>query len=170
MGRNCFICNIDNKATVIMCDVCDKIFHAKCLKLSRRKFNAIIQYVCDDCENKGHLTEWVRITKKNVPLNGPRKDRMYFEVRAIHRHRTRNDQREFLVEWRGYIDDETNKNLRSWEPEKNLDGCIDLLQSYCRKKKIALSSIIGLLGNDPQEEPEETHRELGTYARNSLQI
>lgn len=63
--------------------------------------------------------------------------------------------REFLVDWEDTIDEETKQTVSwdpSWEPEIHCNGCLDLLQDYCRVKGIPFSENEALIGADPADE------------------
>ena len=55
-------------------------------------------------------------------------------VEAIRNHRKSgvDESREFLIEWCG----ESDESCWTWEPESNLDGCIQKLTEYCCKHQL----------------------------------
>lgn len=66
-------------------------------------------------------------------------------MKQILDHKIDGSQRRFQVLWQ--TKNEKNKREKSWEPEENLDGALDLLQKYCKNKRIAYSQIEGLCGS-----------------------
>ena len=51
-----------------------------------------------------------------------------YEVKDIVGKRTGRGQFQYLVEWEGY-------DKRTWEPISNLDGCLDTVEAYRKRKK-----------------------------------
>jgi hypothetical protein len=51
-----------------------------------------------------------------------------YEVKDIVGERTIGGQLQYLVEWAGY-------DKRTWEPISNLDGCLDTVEAYRKRKK-----------------------------------
>lgn len=136
--------------TCIQCDKCDEWTHLTCANLTTSQADRIVNYFCDNCEDDTHLTSW----RKTRPSREQRimKAKFYYDVQSIKDHRGDELDREFLVEWKDCpVEKGSDDNVCTWEPERNLDGCIDLLQGYCRKNEIALSEIEGLLGADSSE-------------------
>lgn len=145
-------CGVTNNGDVLLyCDKCDHPIHLTCAKITQEEVNKVLNYYCDDCENDAFITTWRR--EKATHSQCLDKQKNYFDVNNIVDHRGSLPKRTFLVEWKHYHTTSGSKrNLRTWEPERNLDGCIDLLQRYCRRKKISYSTIKGLLGADKKNE------------------
>lgn len=59
-------------------------------------------------------------------------------------------KREFLIKWAKQ--GRTRNNSKTWEPESNLDGCINLLQDYCLKNSIPLSNIEAIYGSSNKDD------------------
>lgn len=135
--------SIPNSWTV-QCDRCDDSVHFGCAGLTRDQVNDIINFFCDRCRNKTRLCTWLRVgatrEQKQTKLHE------YYEVEDINDHHVVGSERQFLVEWKNCPVKNTGINECSWEPERNLDGAIDVLQHYCMEKSIELSSIQGLMG------------------------
>ncbi|XP_035680566.1 testis-specific chromodomain protein Y 2-like [Branchiostoma floridae] len=51
-----------------------------------------------------------------------------FEVEGILDQRTRRGREEYLIRWKGFDEDED-----TWEPEKNLFGCEEILEEWKRR-------------------------------------
>lgn len=141
----CRVCEKDDPGFWVMCVGCEEWWHVSCLDLED-VIHQIKDYFCDECEssNKG-LTSWKgkRPTRREKNF----KNENYFEVEKIKEHKVENDVRFFLIEWKNCPISKRNKNnVCTWEPEEYLDGCLDLLQQYCRKNKLPYSKITALLG------------------------
>jgi len=144
---DCKKCREDGTGeSAIQCDKCDQWTHYSCAGLAEEDVQNILNYFCDDCENEEHLTSWVRKEPRTFG-QWAIKELDYYEVEDIIGHREKRNGREFLVKWKEVPDAEDTR-AETWEPEKHLDGAIDYLQRYCRRQKIALSKIVGLLGAD----------------------
>lgn len=147
--EDCYKCKDQNGEQSICCDKCDRWTHYSCAELTPKEVEVIINYYCDECEDEEHLTEWRRV--RGTVSQRITKEREYYEVQGIHDHREVNGKRQFLIEWKS---DRPNQRVRTWEPEEHLDGAIDLLQQYCRKKRISLSKIVGLVGANLDSDQE----------------
>jgi hypothetical protein len=60
-----------------------------------------------------------------LALNAPGGEEDEYEVEEICNHRRKGNRHQYLVQWKGYGEEE-----RTWEFRKNLIGCEDLLQNY----------------------------------------
>lgn len=140
----------------IQCDMCDAWTHFECAKLTSQQVDSIINYFCEGCrDDDEHLITWRRLTATKEQR--VMKSKHYYDVELIKDHRNEGSGREFLVEWKGCpVRPGSDTNVTSWEPEKHLDGCIDLLQQYCMQRQIQLSSIQGLMGADSDNNDHET--------------
>ena len=149
---DCLVCQTQDTGDVsVGCDKCLRWTHVRCTNLTQQEIDKILNYFCKDCRDKGNLIIW----RGSEPTEEQRqmKSKLYFEVDKIKGYRAKGEHREFLVEWKNCpVRRGSQVNVRSWEPEKNLDGCLDLLQHYCMTKGIPLSGVQGLLGADPDEE------------------
>lgn len=138
--ENCKICDKEETPETIGCDRCNGWFHFDCVKLSQDNVDRIINYYCDSCEEEhGLMTTW----RSDKPTKAQKEDKRknYYEVEKIVRHRLMTSGRWFFVKWKGY-----NSRHNSWEPEKNLNGCLDILQKYLKDNGLELSSMKGLIG------------------------
>lgn len=63
------------------------------------------------------------------------------DIQTININNGNKERRFFFVNWKGCDESE-----RSWEPEENLDGCIDMLQKFCKTKRIPYSDVKGRMG------------------------
>lgn len=54
-------------------------------------------------------------------------------------------ERRFRIRWKGF-----DHRSDTFEPESNLDGCLDILQKYLRDNNMPRSNIRGLLGADSE--------------------
>lgn len=142
---NCRICklNVSDEDSAVGCDGCDTWFHYACLNLESSVVDRIKNYFCDSCEGIGMVTEWYLWAVKPASV----KRRHYYEVERIHKWAVHGTTRFFLIEWKNCPVGASRRNSRSWEPEKHLDGCLDLLQNYLRRNKLPLSDIEGLMGS-----------------------
>jgi len=125
---------------MVQCDQCDEWTHYECAHLKSDEVEQILNFFCEKCEDEEHVITWRR--KRASEAQKTIKDKEYHEVEDIIGHRETREEREFLVRWKGY----SGPDKETWEPKCHLDGAIDLLQRYCRRKEIALSSVAGLLG------------------------
>lgn len=156
---DCIKCSEKNGEEVVGCDKCDRWTHLSCADLTKEYVDIITNYYCEDCEDNDHLTSWRKV--RGTVAQRIRKDREYYEVNKIigHRPSATRPNRDFLIEWKEVVR-RTGRHAQSWEPEEHLDGSIDLLQKYCRQKKIPLSNIIGLAGANT----ESNNLERGNWA------
>lgn len=148
----CMVCETKRPGRrSVQCDKCDRWSHYSCVGLSREQVDQMINYFCDNCRSDRFMITWRRVTatqKQRVM-----KAKHYYDVVRIAGHRgTPGDgNREFLVEWDWPAPGSrpsSVRNVRTWEPEAHLDGCIDLLQHYCLSVNLTLSKIVGLMGAD----------------------
>lgn len=70
-------------------------------------------------------------------------------------------QPEFLLKWKGYPSSEN-----SWEPPANLDGCVDMMNTYILEKIVMVShslphvsQFVNLLPNSLREQAKLTSRQ-----------
>lgn len=142
---NCPIC--EKKADYgKACKSCGCKSHYKCARIPmRRAKKDIAEFYCFICEEKNKLlTAW-----KNRGI-GEAKGRDYFDVEAIIGYKVEKKTfknpsgRKFCVKW-------TNFTATTWEPECNLDGCLDTLQKFCINKNIPISNIVGRVGAQRSE-------------------
>jgi len=124
----------------VQCEHCEIWFHYSCAKLSSEEVDRIENFFCSQCESEhSKLTTWKAVRpNKQQKLD---KLRNYHEVEKILSSKTVGATRKFFVKWKKY-----SSRYNSWEPEKNLDGCLDLLQQYLKRKNLPLSTMTGLLG------------------------
>lgn len=132
---------------VILCDKCDSETHFSCAGLTEEQVERIVNYFCNSCEDfDSCLTTWSRTRMVHTAAEKVDKDRNYYDVERIVGHRISKHNRYFHIEWKSAS---TSKE-RTWEVEKNLDGCIDLLQRYCKDHSLPLSEIEGFVGADTE--------------------
>lgn len=129
---------------MIGCDSCDYWYHYECVGLDQSYVDEIESYFCDICRQDDMQIVWKRRQANTEQKNDKRKN--YFKVEKILNHRGKDATRKFLVQWKDYSEDEN-----SWEPEANMDGCIDILQDYLLKKKLPLSRVPGLVGRSSKQ-------------------
>lgn len=129
----------------IQCDWsrCKKWFHSVCIGFSDLDLTKINKFYCESCSTTNDiLTTW--LADRN-PV-GNEKTRNYFEVESIESHEIDEfGRRWFEVNWLGYRE-------TTLEPERNLNGCLSLLQEYCRQHKLPLSKITGLIGGTQSDD------------------
>lgn len=145
INEDCHLCSKSTREESVCCDGCDMWTHYSCANLTEQEVNIIINYYCDDCEEKGSLTNWRKV--RGTISQRITKDREYYEVEGFVDHREVDGDRQFLVKWKNE-DGNGHPYTTTWEPEKYLDGALDLLQRYCREQQITLSKVTGLLGAD----------------------
>jgi len=124
----------------IRCKQCKEYSHLKCAYLNRTVRDQIRRFVCDRCEQSTNaITQWKgrKANRKQRRL----KLRKYFEVERIVRHKITDSGRKFRIQWKGY-----RNRHNTWEPEKHLDGSLDILQAYLRHHKLPLSKVEKLVG------------------------
>lgn len=126
---------------MVNCTKCKVWYHFACEKIDLIKQDSYQRYVCRACEKRGlGVTVWLP-TKIPTRTQYYNKKRRYYEITGIFgiRGSDDDDEREFLVGWKGYKE-------RTWVAESWLDGCIETLQRYLRRKNRRLSRIQGLVG------------------------
>lgn len=143
---------VDNNR-MVMCETCEDWFHFDCIGLTDQQINRIDQWYCDTCcETYGARPVWFTKTPTSAQVIMKRKH--YHEVDKIVGHRVertgRHLNRDFLIRWKG-CDSEDD----TWEPEENLDGCLDTLQEYLKLNQLEYSSVEGLLGGDIDNEDDK---------------
>lgn len=153
---DCIKCKTEDAGLmVIACDKCNSWTHFKCANLTESQAERIINYFCDTCRDAHHPISW----RKAIPTKAQRlmKAKLYWEVQAILNHKVIDSERHFEVEWKDCpVKQGSPVNVTSFEPESNLDGCLDLLQNYCLDNSLPLSEIRGLLGADPTQNGHDT--------------
>ena len=143
-------CCDDPRATELRCK---SDYHCLCEAIDPDMLDRVDIFYCRDCELRhGSLTRW----KQRVPDHEKRieKRKHYHTVEKIfdyHEDREENT-RYFLIRWKGCTDKDD-----TWEPEDHLDGCIDLLQRFCRQRKISLSRITAYYGCSNLEQYNENN-------------
>lgn len=148
-NEGCGLCLDPVNQEMIWCDGCDTSFHYKCAKLSNSQVSRILKYYCVNCEcDESLATEWYG--EKPTGLDIVDKELNYFTVERILDMRTRNGVRQFLVKWLNYDESEN-----SWVDEKDMNGCVDMLQKFLRKRNKKLSDISYLLGAKKSDKTNE---------------
>lgn len=125
---------------MLVCDRCDHSIHYTCASIPDSQAARVLNFYCDNCEALGERTVWREERPNRRQLIDKKKN--YFEVEKILDHKYIGQERHFLIKWKGY-----SARYSTWEREKNLDGCLNLLQNYLRSKGLRASGIIGLLGS-----------------------
>jgi len=98
--------------------------------VSSEEVDRIENFFCSQCESEhSKLATWKAVRpNKQQKLD---KLRNYYEVEKILSSKTVGATRKFFVKWKKY-----SSRYNSWEPEKNFDGCLDLLLQYLKKKNL----------------------------------
>lgn len=136
---NCGVCRMESNRFMIVCANCNFFVHYKCANLDVVLVNRLEKYYCAPCRqvNSDMKSVWKdtgRVLAESF------KERHYFPVEKIVRHKWLRNKRFFLVQWESYgIKD------RTWEPEDNMDGCLNMLQDYLEKKNLPYSRVAGLM-------------------------
>lgn len=136
---------------MLACSICTSWFHFECEHFDKRLMYRYVTYVCLRCEKqKKGLTEWV-VRKRLSASERQDKERNCYAVEAILdiRGSDSDEERKFLIKWRGY-------RATTWEPERNLFGCVPMLNTFLRhlNPPRRLTRITGLLGKSTNIEPE----------------
>lgn len=144
----CGNCRHRMKSPTLRCTTCRYYYHYRCQHLEKKHKELIENFICEECEAKFNIaTTWTG--KTPVGEDKTFKEQNYFEVKKIlaWRNNRKNEikGRYFLVKWEGE-DSKGNSYQDSWEPEKYLDGCVDILNMFCRKKRIPITTIEKLVG------------------------
>lgn len=148
--------NDDSYDDMVRCDVCKVYRHFSCARYTAEEISRIKSYVCESCEFKtGKLSIWKG--KRAVGKVLEDKLKHYHDVEKILDHIEDSEGRVFQIKWK-HCDEVT------WEVEENLDGCLNLLQAYCRRNDIAASKIEGKLGalSDSDDTDEDSTRNFVT--------
>ena len=128
----------------ICCGECEKHYHLKCVYITQSESESIEEFICGRCEKeRNRLTIWHGKEANNEQKL--LKQRKYFEVEKILKHRYVNNRRKFLIKWKN-----CGSKHNSWEPENHLDGCVDILQAYLREHELPLTKIQKLIGACPK--------------------
>lgn len=147
--EGCGLCSDPVTKKMIWCDGCDTSFHYKCVQLNNSQVRLILKYYCQNCEHDESLvTEWYG--EEPTGVDKIDKEMNYFTVERIIDMRTRNGVRQFLVKWRNYSASEN-----SWVDENDMNGCVNMLQKFLRKRNEKLSTISYLLGADKSDDTNE---------------
>lgn len=151
MDTDCKVCMRNGTGEdIVCCDHCHEWTHFGCANLNKVLVDRIRNFFCNDCTSPERITSWYRQERNEQQLA---EKPLYFDVSSIMGHKLSDSGREFLVSWKPTGRGSTKTTHRpSWEPEKNLDGAIDILQQYCRENSLAYSEIEGLMGADETEE------------------
>lgn len=135
----CVECDQVESSDMVQCDKCDRWTHNSCAGLNEEVTSKKVRkFYCTQCQDEfGLIHDW---QKKDDLIMEEKLDKMnYYEVDKIIGHKITTSGRKFSIKWKHYPE-------TYLLPEGNFDGCIDLLQDYCIKKKLPLSNIEGLLG------------------------
>lgn len=143
--ESCNACNGESTNLMIYCDNCKFWIHYSCAKVTQALTDQIENYYCNKCiKEDGLIIKWRKLENRL-------KEKQH-EVEKIVRYEWREGFRFFRIAWVGYgIKD------RSWEPEVNLAGAIDMLQEFLRKKNEPYSTVVGLMGSS--DECENVNRD-----------
>lgn len=116
--------------------------HKDCALVTAEEAKDIAEFHYQFCEfERGVLTQW-RKGKELTSSQLEMKRNNYFDVKEISGNRIKKDgQRDFYVVWA------LQGSRPYWQPEENLDGCVNLLNQYCRNKEIPRIKIEALLGS-----------------------
>lgn len=137
----CLACEDRTDGSFVACDHCDKWTHYHCAKLDQRKVDQILNYYCDKCTTKFRFTTWILRDPPTAKQLRDKNKGFYHDVKSIVNMREADDTRYFQIQWK-------YSPVRTWEPEKNLDGCPDLLQNFLVSRGKELSQIKGFVGAD----------------------
>jgi len=132
-------CSEGLRVDPIICLDCHKLFHCSCVDLTHQDVVKIDYYICNNCEDWSsvRITHWTQQIPNRAKLI--MKDREYADVEKIVGHKIIGGKRFFKIKWEGF-------KRPTFEPEENLDGCLDLLQRYCMDNDLERSRIIGYYG------------------------
>lgn len=120
---------------MIACDNCDFWFHFSCVGLDQGYANQIDKFYCKECIELTNLrTSWLQ---ESCHVARTDKVKFYYPVEKILRNMIVRGKRFFLID----ISD------RTWEPEENLDGAINILQRYLESMGLGYSRVVGLMGS-----------------------
>lgn len=115
----------------------------------QREKSRIENFFCFDCDGSV-LTTWKGVLA--TPAQRQMKEREYFTVESIKRHKIIGSNSAFLFSWEGYGTEDDSR-----EPENCLDGCLDLLQKYWATKDIRISKQKALIGAVDQSTSDKSN-------------
>lgn len=150
-NEKCGTCGRINPAKGLMINCereqCGKWHHMECLNLSRTIVLRMKEFYCPACTERSNvITSW-KADRQPDEDEVVMKEKEYYPVEEIVDVVDYADgDRDFLVKWRGCPESD---NL--YVPEEGMDGCLSLLQEFCRKKRIRFSKIVGLIGATNEE-------------------
>lgn len=133
----CMECKGNENPYMVCCNNCKFWIHYSCANLDQNLVDQIKEFYCKECVTVSGLSTSWKQESRHVTRTEKRK--WYFPVKKIIRHKIANNERFFLIHWESYGIAE-----RNWEPEKNLDGAINILQKYLETKKLPYSRVIVL--------------------------
>lgn len=135
---------------MLECNNCGQAYHNECANIPTSFVKLIDVFYCTVCEIVyGLITHWKGKELSRDELKNKCRD--YYDVKDIIGHRIRKNKREFMIHWENY-----SINRSSWEVEEHLDGCVDLLQNYCRTKRLKYTKIKSKFG-EPSSSSDERH-------------
>lgn len=136
----CGMCREGESRFMIQCENCHFFVHLKCAMIDVMLKNRVEKFFCKPCRdvNEGLNNVWKNTAAARSEVF---KEKHYFPVEKIVRHKETNKKRFFLIQWESY-----SVKDRTWEPEENMDGCLNILQSYLEKKNLPYSRVAGLMG------------------------
>lgn len=135
---SCRVCKGKDTDEMVACEKCDDWLHFNCIKLTESEILRIDNFYCIDCEDKYNLmTTWYGDDATEQQKTD--KQKHYYTVEEILAHKFTQTGRKFLIKWEGY-------DTPTWEPEKHLHSCLNLLQRYCNRNGLKISKIRGLIG------------------------
>lgn len=137
-SSSCMNCMLKDSDEMIQCESCDWWLHYDCANLSKNLVDEIDRYYCEACRESDANLKIVWHVKLA-------KDTSYFTVERILKHRTVGEERQFLIKWLNYP-----VSANTWEPEKNLDGAINMLQAYLEENKLPYSHVPGRMGSNAE--------------------
>lgn len=148
IDSHCMECNKEflQKQTTLSCYDCGSKTHASCTQIKSSLVNKVLEFYCRNCilENKRILFRCRKASPKEVD------DKMKnnYDVEEIQDYKwstlNKRKTRFFEIKWLGY-------KKTTWEPEKNLADCLDMLQEFCMDNNLELSTIEGRWGADKKD-------------------
>lgn len=129
---------------MIECDNerCETWHHIECVGLSDEITKRIDKFYCPRCLRRYRLLSTWKSARDPSDEELAIKEKEYFEVEKILDVVEYTDgERDFLVKWKGF-----GPEYNLYIPESGMDGCLNLLQEFCRSRRIRFSNIVGLIG------------------------